>query len=60
MLTKKQVQTSIEKLPENFTAEQAIEEIILLDKIQQGLKDIEEGRVYSTEEVKERMSKWLK
>jgi len=60
MLTKEKIKTSIDALPDNLTIDQVIDRIIMLDKIEQGLKDIEEGRVHSTEEVKAKLSKWLK
>jgi predicted transcriptional regulator len=34
--------------------------MILLDKIEQGIKDVDDGKVYSSEEVKEKLNKWLK
>jgi predicted transcriptional regulator len=33
--------------------------IYVREKIERGLKDIEEGRLLSQEEVEQRMSKWL-
>ena len=60
MLTKDKIKKTIESLPENPTVEQVIEELILLDKIEQGIKDADEGRVYTTDQVKERLGKWLK
>lgn len=60
MLTKDKIKKSIESLPENLSVEQVIEKIILLDKIEQGKKDADEGRVYTTKQVRERLEKWLK
>jgi hypothetical protein len=60
MLTKEKIKKTIDSLPDNITVDEVIDRIILLDKIEQGLKDVEEGRVYSTEEVKARLDKWLK
>ena len=60
MLTKEKIKTTIDSLPDNFTIEDIIEELIILDKIEQGLKDVKEGRVYTTKEVKNRLDKWLK
>ncbi len=53
MLTKEKIKKTIDTLPDNFTIEDAIEELVLIDKIEQGLNDIEEGNVYSTEKVRE-------
>ena len=59
MLTKEKIHFTIDKLPDNLTIDQVIEELILLDKIEQGIKDADEGRVFTTEEVKAKLSKWL-
>lgn len=60
MLTKDKIKKTIDLLPDQFTIEEIIEELIVVDKIDQGLKDIEEGNVYSTEDVKQKLNKWLK
>jgi hypothetical protein len=60
MLTKDKIIKSIDSLPDNLTVDQVIDRIIMLDKIEQGLKDVETGDVYTTEEVKAKLNKWLK
>ena len=60
MLTKEKIHYTIDSLPDNLTIDQVIDQMILLDKIEQGIKDVDEGRIYSTEEVKENLNKWLK
>jgi predicted transcriptional regulator len=60
MLTKEKIKKSIDTLPDNLTIDQVIDRMIMLDKIEQGIKDVEDGNVYSTEEVKEKLNKWLK
>jgi predicted transcriptional regulator len=60
MLTKAKIKKSIDSLPDNLTVDQVIDRIILLDKIEQGLKDVEEGKVFTTEEAKAKLKKWLK
>jgi len=60
MLTKEKIHYTIDSLPDNLTIDQVIDQMILLDKIEQGIKDVDDGRVYSSEEVKEKLSKWLK
>jgi predicted transcriptional regulator len=59
MLTKDKVRKTIDRLPDNFTVDQIVEELVILDKIEEGLKDIEEGRVFSTAQVKEELKTWL-
>lgn len=60
MLTKEKIKKSIDALPDDPTIDQVIDQIIMLDKIEQGLKDVQDGNVYTTEEAKARLSKWLK
>lgn len=60
MLTKEKIHNTIDNLPENVTIEQVIDELILLDKIEKGLKDVKEGNVYTTDEVRDKLGKWLK
>ena len=60
MLSKSKVQKTIDRLPDKFTVDQIVEELVVLDKIEEGLKDVEEGRVFTTDQVKEELKKWLK
>ncbi|MDO9255863.1 MAG: hypothetical protein Q7U54_10155 [Bacteroidales bacterium] len=60
MLTKDKIKKTIDTLPDNLTIDQVIDRMIMLDKIEQGLKDVEDGNIYTTEEVKEKLNKWLK
>ncbi len=60
MLTKEKIHFTIDSLPDNLTIDQVIEQLILLDKIEQGIVDANEGRVFTTDEVKEKLGKWLK
>jgi predicted transcriptional regulator len=60
MLTKDKVIKTIERLPDNFTVDQIVEELVVLNKIEEGLKDIEDGRVFTTDQVKQELKAWLK
>jgi predicted transcriptional regulator len=60
MLTKEKIKKSIDTLPDNLTIDQVIDRMIMLDKIEQGLKDIDDGNVFTTEEAKDKLNKWLK
>ena len=60
MLTKEQIKKTIDLLPENITIDELINRIILLDKIEQGHDDVEKGNVYTTEEVENKLNRWLK
>jgi predicted transcriptional regulator len=62
MLTKEKLLASINAMPEEKfdDIDVLLERIVFLDKIERGEKDIEEGKVFSTEEAKQKLEKWLK
>ena len=60
MLTKDKVKKTIDRLPDNFTVDQLIEELVVLNKIEDGLKNIEDGRVFTTDQVRQELKAWLK
>jgi predicted transcriptional regulator len=60
MLTKDKVKKTVDSLPESFTVDQIVEELVILNRIEEGLKDIEEGRVFTTDQVKKELKTCLK
>jgi hypothetical protein len=58
MLTKNTVKKSIENLPESFSIDQLIEQLIFMEKIEEGIKQSEEGKVISNEDIKLMIDKW--
>jgi hypothetical protein len=60
MLKKERVLDIVKALPDNFSAEELIDRIILLEKIETGLTQVANGEVVSDEELDERLAKWLK
>lgn len=60
MLTKEKIKKAIDLLPDNVAVDELIDRIILLDKIEQGLIDVENGNTYTTEQVENKLNKWLK
>jgi predicted transcriptional regulator len=50
----------VERMEDDVTFEDIIYELYVLEKIQRGMKDAEEGRVVSHEEAKQRLNRWLK
>lgn len=59
MLTKKLVRKQLEKLPEEFSLDDLVEHLILVQKLESGLKDSEEGKVISEEELDQELNKWF-
>ncbi len=60
MITKKQILSSMKDLPESFSAEQIIDKIILLQKIDMGLEQSNNGKVVSEADARKKLKKWLK
>ena len=56
---KQEVSKLLTKLPEDCSLEDIQYHLYVLQKIERGLKDAKEGRVYTQEEVERRMAKWL-
>jgi len=59
-ISKKNFLKSMDTLPEEISVDQLIDRILLLQKIEQGLKDEEEGNFISEDEMAEKIKKWLK
>ena len=58
--TKEEAIKLIKKLPDECTITDIIAELYFKQKVEQGLKDIEEGMTASHEDVRKRMAKWAK
>jgi predicted transcriptional regulator len=50
---------SISKLPDEFSIEEIIERLIIIEKIEKGQQQIKEGKVNTEEEAKAKLGKWL-
>lgn len=60
MLTKTQLQETINQLPEQFSVDEFIDKIILVDKINRGNLQSEKKETLNEEEVDKEMAKWFK
>ena len=56
---KQEVSKLLENLPDDCALEDIQYHLYVLQKIERGLKDADEGRVYTQEEVERMMAKWL-
>lgn len=56
---KEEVSRLLTWLPDDCSLEDVQYHLYVLQKIERGLKDVEEGRVYTQEGVEKRMAKWL-
>ena len=60
MFTKKHLQETIEKLPEELSLEDLIYKLILLDKIEIAEKESERGETITEEALEKELEKWFK
>ena len=56
---KQAARTALESLPDEATFEEIQYHIYVRQKIEQGLADVEAGRVISHGDVQQRLAKWL-
>lgn len=60
MTVKERVQKVIARMPDETTYDDIQYHLYVLQCIEQGEKDIEDGKIMTHEEVESRLSKWLK
>ncbi len=60
MLTREEVTKSVNELPNEFSFEEILDKLLLLNKIEIGLEQSNATNTVSTDEVRESLSKWLK
>lgn len=60
MLIKEDVLKTISELPNEFSLDEVIDRLFLLEKIDVGLAQSKAGETVTTEEAKISLSKWLK
>ena len=60
MLTKEKLNKTIKNLPDSFTIDELIDQLIFIEKVEEGLRQSEEGNVVSNEDVKQMIDKWSK
>lgn len=58
MLTKEKIHELVDHMPDNFSAEDLIGELILLQKIEQARQEIANGEGEDWEDVKKEMDSW--
>ena len=60
MLTKEKLNKTIKNLPDSFTIDELIDQLIFIEKVEEGFRQSEEGNVVSNEDVKQMIDKWSK
>jgi hypothetical protein len=58
MLTKEKLKRTIKNLPDSFTIDELIDQIIFMEKVDEGIQQSENNQVISNEDVKAMIDKW--
>lgn len=58
-MRKSTVLDSISNLPDEFTIDEIIERIIIIEKIDKGRQNVKEGKINSEDQAKGKLGKWL-
>ena len=59
MVTKERLLESIKQLPDEFTVDEIIDRILLLDKIETGLQQSKNDEITPDEELDRKLPEWL-
>lgn len=59
MLTKTTLKEQIENFPDKFSIDELVERLILMEKVERGNKQSENGEVITDEELDKEIEKWF-
>ena len=59
MLTKTKIREQLEKLPENFSTDDLIDRLILIEKIERGNNQSKNNEVISEDSLDKEIEKWF-
>ncbi len=51
---------AVKELPQEFNLEELMEKLVFVEKVEQGLKQLDEGKTVSHEQLKDRVREWQK
>lgn len=58
MITKNKLKQQLKAFPAEFTIDELVERLILIEKIEQGLQQAKRGEVLTEEELDDEIQKW--
>jgi hypothetical protein len=59
-MTKDIVTKAIKNMPQEFEVDDFIERLVFMEKVEQGLNDVKDGRTITHSEMKQRILSWRK
>ncbi len=60
MLTKKKVQSHLANFPEEFSIDELVERLILIEKIETGISQSDNGEIITDLQIDNELEKWFK
>ncbi|MFW5707717.1 MAG: hypothetical protein ACOC12_07350 [Bacteroidota bacterium] len=57
-MKKERAIAAIKELPQNFELEELLEKLIFVDKVEKGLRQLEEGKTIDHDKVKQSVKDW--
>ncbi len=60
MITKSKLKEQIEHFPDELTIDELVERLILIEKIERGIQQSDNGEEISEQELDKEISKWFK
>ncbi len=59
-LHKKAVLERIKAMPERFTVDELLEHMVVVRKVERGMKELEAGKGLTSAQARKKLAKWLK
>ncbi|SMD41620.1 hypothetical protein SAMN00777080_0146 [Aquiflexum balticum DSM 16537] len=60
MITKEKVLQTLKEMPEQFSIDDLMEKLILINKIEIGIEQVGKGETYTSSEAKKMIKEWSK
>jgi len=60
MITKEKVLQTLKEMPDQFSLDDLMDKLILINKIEIGIDQVEKGEIYSSSEAKKMIREWSK
>ncbi|WP_266362613.1 hypothetical protein [Tellurirhabdus rosea] len=59
-MTKEAIRKALEEMPDEFSLDEFMDRLILLQSFAEGREQQRQGRTFTHEEVSDRLAKWLR
>ena len=60
IMTREKIVEAVNDLPSEFDLDELIERLIFVEKVERGLRQLEEGKTVAHETVREKVKQWQK